>query len=91
MYFLARRKLQVAKALGSRALQADAVESITCGWLAFVVVGALITQLFVSAWWVDAVASLGVVWLVIREGREAWDNEYGCERGAGDALQVQRQ
>src|SRR5271154_1637666 len=36
MYFLARRKLQVADALGSRALRADAVESITCGWLAFV-------------------------------------------------------
>jgi divalent metal cation (Fe/Co/Zn/Cd) transporter len=33
MYFLSRRKLQVANALGSRALRADAVEGITCGWL----------------------------------------------------------
>ncbi len=30
MYFLSRRKLQVANALGSRALRTDAVESITC-------------------------------------------------------------
>lgn len=33
MYGLARRKIAVAEQLGSRALRADAVESITCGWL----------------------------------------------------------
>jgi divalent metal cation (Fe/Co/Zn/Cd) transporter len=80
MYFLSRRKLRVANALGSRALRADAVESITCGWLAFVVVGALVAQLLVGAWWVDALASLGVVWFVIREGREAWESEDCCDQ-----------
>jgi len=79
MYFLARRKLQVADALGSRALRADAVESITCGWLAFVVVGALLAQFLVGAWWVDALASLGIVWFLIREGREAWESEDCCD------------
>lgn len=79
MYFLARRKLQLASALGSRALRADAVESITCGWLAFVVVGALVVQLLVDAWWVDPLASLGVVWFVIREAREAWEGEDCCD------------
>jgi divalent metal cation (Fe/Co/Zn/Cd) transporter len=44
MYFPGQRKLQLANALGSRALRADAVESLTCGWLAFVVVGALVAQ-----------------------------------------------
>jgi divalent metal cation (Fe/Co/Zn/Cd) transporter len=48
MYFLSRRKLQAANALGSRALRADAVESITCGWLAFVVVGALVAELLLD-------------------------------------------
>ena len=80
MYFLARRKLQLANALDSRALRADAVESVTCGWLAFVVVGALVAQLLVDAWWVDASASLGVVWFVIREGREAWQGEGCCDQ-----------
>jgi hypothetical protein len=28
---------------------------------------------------VDAVASLGVVWFVIREAREAWEGEDCCE------------
>jgi divalent metal cation (Fe/Co/Zn/Cd) transporter len=83
MYFLSRRKLQIASALGSRALRADAVESITCGWLAFVVVGALVAQFFIGAWWVDPLASLGVVWFVIREGREAWKGEECCEDSCG--------
>ena len=78
MYVLARGKLRLADALGSRALRTDAVESITCGWLAFVVVAALIAQLAVDAWWIDAVASLAIVWFLVREGREAWSNEECC-------------
>jgi divalent metal cation (Fe/Co/Zn/Cd) transporter len=83
MYFLSRRKLQVAGVLGSRALRTDAVESITCGWLALVVVGALVAQFFIDAWWVDPLASLGVVWFLIREGREAWEGEECCDDGCG--------
>jgi divalent metal cation (Fe/Co/Zn/Cd) transporter len=79
MYFLARRKLQIANKLGSRALRADAVESLTCGWLALVVVAALVAQLITGAWWVDAVASLAIVWFLIREGREAWEGKECCE------------
>jgi divalent metal cation (Fe/Co/Zn/Cd) transporter len=78
MYFLSRRKLDLAETLGSRALKADEVESITCGWLSLVVVAALILQLAVGAWWVDAVASLGIVWFLIREGREAWSGDECC-------------
>jgi divalent metal cation (Fe/Co/Zn/Cd) transporter len=83
MYLLSRRKLQVARALGSRALRADAVESITCGWLALVVVTALVAQLLVGAWWLDAVASLAIVWFLIREGREAWEGEGCCAGNSG--------
>jgi divalent metal cation (Fe/Co/Zn/Cd) transporter len=79
MYFLSRRKLQVADALGSRAMRTDAIESITCGWLAFVVVAALLAQLVTGAWWVDPLASLAVVWFLIREGREAWEGEECCD------------
>jgi divalent metal cation (Fe/Co/Zn/Cd) transporter len=75
MWVLSRRKLRVAEALGSRALRADAVESITCGWLSFVVVIGLLAQLALGAWWVDAVTSLVIVWLLIKEGREAWEGE----------------
>ena len=78
MYWLARRKLQIADALESRALRTDAVESITCGWLAFVVVAALIAQALIGAWWIDPLASLGIVWFLVREAREAWSGEDCC-------------
>jgi divalent metal cation (Fe/Co/Zn/Cd) transporter len=81
MYFLSRRKLRVAGILGSRALRADAIESVTCGWLAFVVVGSLVAQFLIDAWWVDPLASLGVVWFLVREGREAWEGEECCDEG----------
>lgn len=79
MYALARRKLAVAGRLGSRALRADAIEAITCGWLSFVVVAGLLTQLALGAWWVDSVSSLAIVWFLIKEGREAWADEDCCE------------
>lgn len=75
MYVLSRRKLAVAVLLGSRALRADAIESITCGWLSFVVVVGLVAQLVLGAWWIDPLASLSIVYLLIKEGREAWEED----------------
>ena len=60
-----------AAQLGSRALRADAIEAVTCGWLSFVVVIGLVAQLAIGAWWIDSVTSLAILWLLIKEGREA--------------------
>ncbi len=79
MYTLARQKLAVADQLGSRALRADAIESITCGWLSFVVVIGLVAQLALGAWWVDSAASLAIVYFLIKEGREAWNGGECCD------------
>jgi divalent metal cation (Fe/Co/Zn/Cd) transporter len=78
MYVLARRKLDVARQLGSRAMRADAIESITCGWLSLVVVVGLVANRLLGAWWIDAVTSLGIVWFVVKEAREAWIGEDCC-------------
>jgi divalent metal cation (Fe/Co/Zn/Cd) transporter len=78
MYYLSRRKLRLAEALGSRALRADAVESIACGWLAFVVVAALVAQFVTGLWWIDPVAALAIVWFLLREAREAWNGDQCC-------------
>jgi divalent metal cation (Fe/Co/Zn/Cd) transporter len=79
MRYLARRKIKLAEQLGSRAMRADAMESITCGWLSLVVVISLAAQAGLGAWWVDPVGSLAIVWFLIKEGREAWtDEECGC-------------
>ena len=69
MYYLSRRKLRLADALGSRALRTDAVESITCGWLAFVVVAALVAQFATGLCWIDPVASLRIVWFLVPDVR----------------------
>jgi divalent metal cation (Fe/Co/Zn/Cd) transporter len=79
MYFLSRRKLRLADTLGSCALRADAVEGITCGWLAFLVVAGLLAQFLIGAWWLDPMASLAIVWFLVREGREAWEGEECCD------------
>ena len=74
MWWLARAKMRIADEIGSRALRADAVESITCGYLsAIVVIGLLIQLLTPSSWWVDGIASIAIVVLLVKEGREAWE------------------
>lgn len=79
MRYLARRKIAIAEKIGSRALRADAMEAVTCGWLSFVVVISLVAQRALGTWWIDGVASLAIVGLLIREGREAWSgDECGC-------------
>jgi divalent metal cation (Fe/Co/Zn/Cd) transporter len=81
MYVLARRKIAIAEKIGSRALRADGMESITCGWLSFVVVIGLLAQLTLGAWWIDPVTSLAIVYFLIKEGREAWGvEECGCSQ-----------
>lgn len=75
MHILSKRKLVVAELLGSRALRADAFEGIACGWLSFTVVIGLIAQLALRIWWVDSVASLAIVYFLVKEGREAWEGE----------------
>jgi len=79
MYVLARKKVNVARRLGSRAMRADAIESMTCGWLSLVVVVGLVANLVLGAWWIDAVTSVGIVWFVMKEAREAWSGEDCCD------------
>jgi divalent metal cation (Fe/Co/Zn/Cd) transporter len=75
MRWLARRKIAIAEKIGSRALRADAIEAVTCGWLSFVVVATLAAQWLFGAWWIDGVGSLAIVWFLVKEGREAWSGE----------------
>jgi len=79
MRYLAHRKIIIAEKIGSRALRADAMEAVTCGWLSFVVVASLAAQWLSGAWWFDGVGSLAIVWFLVKEGREAWSGDTcGC-------------
>jgi divalent metal cation (Fe/Co/Zn/Cd) transporter len=76
MWWLAKAKMRIAEQIGSAALRADAVESIACGYLSGVVLIGLIVQLLMPGWWwVDSVASVAIVVLLVKEGREAWEDE----------------
>jgi len=78
MRYLAQRKIAIAQKIGSRALRADAIEAVTCGWLSFVVVITLAAQWLLGAWWIDSVGSLAIVWFLVKEGREAWSDDKCC-------------
>ena len=71
MPILAGYKLRVAARLNSRALRADAMEAITCGYLSIVLmVGLAATRLF-GWWWLDSIAALALIPFLIKEGRAA--------------------
>jgi divalent metal cation (Fe/Co/Zn/Cd) transporter len=78
MPILAAYKLKVAARLNSRALRADAIESITCGYLSIVLmVGLAATWLF-GWWWLDSVAALALIPFLIKEARAAISGECDC-------------
>ena len=77
MPILAGYKLKVAARLNSRALRADAMESITCGYLSIVLmIGLAATRLF-DWWWLDSVAALALIPFLVKEGRAAVKGD-GC-------------
>lgn len=71
MPLLARRKHRVADALDSNAARADAAQTMACVWLSAVVLIGLALNAALGWWWADPVAALGVVLLLLNEGREA--------------------
>lgn len=78
MAFLARGKLRLADRIGSRALRADAIESLTCGYLSVVVFIALLAQALLGAWWVSSASALVLIPFLFREARESWYQDHCC-------------
>src|SRR2546430_5501381 len=75
MPILAGYKLKVAARLNSRALRADAVESITCGYLSIVLMIGLAATRLLGWWWLDSVAALALTPFIIKEARAAISGE----------------
>ena len=78
MPVLARAKIKVADQIGSRALRADAMETFTCGYLSWALLAGLVANAVLHWWWLDSVFALGIVPLLIKEGREAVSGECKC-------------
>jgi divalent metal cation (Fe/Co/Zn/Cd) transporter len=77
MPLLAWLKRRHARAVNDRALAADAVQSATCAYLAAVTLAGLVIFALWHIAWVDTVAALSAVPVLIIEGRRAWRGE-GC-------------
>ncbi len=81
MGWLAGAKRRAARALGSRALEADAFQTTACLWLSAVVLAGVGANAALGWWWADPVAAIGAALLIGREGIEAWHGE-GHDGGA---------
>jgi len=78
MTLLARAKLRVAEIMGSRALRAEAKESLACMYLAAALLFGLAAHAAFGWWWADPAAALLMVPWLLQEGREALTGEGAC-------------
>jgi divalent metal cation (Fe/Co/Zn/Cd) transporter len=80
MPVLAVRKQHEARRLGNPALAADATQSAACAYLAAVTLAGLVANLTWRISWIDAVAALAAVPVLVVEGCKSWRGE-GCGCG----------
>jgi divalent metal cation (Fe/Co/Zn/Cd) transporter len=79
MPVLAWLKRRSARETGNRALAADAVQSVTCAYLAAITLAGLGLNALFHIGWVDSAAALAAIPLLIVEGRKAMRGEScGC-------------
>jgi len=82
MPFLGLRKRHVARHLGSKALAADAMETLICAYLSITLLVGLGLNAWLGWWWADPVAALAMLPLILHEGREAWTESALLQRHA---------
>ncbi|TAH53831.1 MAG: hypothetical protein EYC68_01980 [Chloroflexota bacterium] len=76
MPLLAWWKLRLAGRIPSRALRADAFETIACAYLSGALLIGLGANYFLGWWWADPLAALVMVFFIVREAREALTGEH---------------
>jgi cation diffusion facilitator family transporter len=72
MPVLAYLKKKTGKEIGSKALVADAKETLVCAWLSVALLGGLSLNALFGWWWADPVAGLIIVAFLFKEGVEQW-------------------
>jgi len=70
MPILWQGKLRIARRIGSAALKADAVCSVTCAYMSLTLLVGLTLNRFFDWWWADPLAGLALVSFLVREARE---------------------
>jgi divalent metal cation (Fe/Co/Zn/Cd) transporter len=75
MPLIAGGKLRAARALESRALAAEAKETLACAYLSACLLAGLGLHAALGWWWADPVAALAMVPWLVHEGREALEDD----------------
>ena len=75
MPLLALGKNRTGHQMGNATLIADSKETLLCSYLSAVLLVGLVLNATVGWWWADPVAGLGIAYLAVREGLEAWRAE----------------
>jgi divalent metal cation (Fe/Co/Zn/Cd) transporter len=75
MPVLAWGKLRTAGALESRALAAEAKETLACAYLSACLLLGLVLHALLGWWWADPVAALAMVPWLLHEAREAMEDD----------------
>ena len=81
MPVLARAKRRVARAMGSRALGADATQTSLCAYLSAIALAGVALNALLGWWWADPVAALAMVPIIAKEGLEGLRGETSCDCG----------
>ena len=81
MPMLARASRRVARALGSRALEADAAQTSLCAYLSVIALAGVALNAAVGWWWADPVAALLMVPIIAQEGVEGLRGESCADEG----------
>ena len=71
---LAYAKQQTGRALASRALQADAVETWVCAYLSLALLVGIGLNIAAGWWWADPVAALGMLPVIVWQGWETLED-----------------
>ena len=72
LYF---QKITIAEKIGSRALKAEAKETLVCDLQDLTVLVGLAANFLLGWWWADPVAALGLIPFLIKEGLEGMAGE----------------
>jgi divalent metal cation (Fe/Co/Zn/Cd) transporter len=70
MPWLARAKRRVARAMSSRALEADAMQTSLCAYLSVIALAGVALNALLGWWWADPAAALALVPIIGLEGVE---------------------
>ena len=75
MPVIAGAKIRVARKLRSKALEAEAKETLACAYLSFTLLLGLVCTAVFDWWWADSVAALVMIPWLVHEGKEGFAKE----------------